>query len=149
MFMRLSQIWNSRHNDSINYQTIRCFQWLSANATVFSVFHLNAFSAASSLLPLDEARHREWIGGELLQQQAEVLVPTTRLDSFLAASGVSHVDYLKIDAQVDFLVVQSAGKRLGDIRKIKLEVTITPTQLYVGGAFKEEFIKYLTGTDLC
>ncbi len=111
----------------------------------FSVFHLNAFSAASSLLPLDEARHREWIGGELLQQQAEVLVPTTRLDSFLAASGVSHVDYLKIDAQgADFLVVRSAGKRLGDIRKIKLEVTITPTQLYVGGASKEEFIQYLT-----
>lgn len=111
----------------------------------FCTFHLNSFAGASSLLPLDETRRQEWIGGELLHQEADVLVPTTRLDSFLEASGIAQVDFLKIDAQgADIFVVRSAGERLKDIRKIKLEVTTTPTQLYVGGATKEEFIKHLS-----
>lgn len=111
----------------------------------FSTFHLNDFAAASSLLPFDRSRLDEWIGGEELKQDTDVFVPTTRLDSFLNASGIAQVDYLKIDAQgADFFVIRSAGSRLHDIRKIKLEVTTTPTQLYVGGAPKEEFIKHLT-----
>jgi len=93
---------------------------------------------------MDPSRLEEWIGGEVLKQDADVLVPTTRLDSFLDASGIAQVDYLKIDAQgADFLVIRSAGNRLKDVRKIKLEVTTTPTQLYVGGATKEEFVKHL------
>lgn len=111
----------------------------------FARFHINTFTAASSLLPLDESRHRQWIGGEQLQQAAEVLVPCTRLDTFLEANDISQVDYLKIDAQgADFYVLLSAGDRLKDIRKIKVEVTITPTQLYVGGASKGQVIEYLT-----
>ena len=111
----------------------------------FSTFHLNSFAAASSLLPMDPSRLEEWIGGESLKQDADVLVPTTRLDSFLDASGIAQVDYIKIDAQgADFFVIRSAGDRLQDLRKIKLEVTTTPTQLYVGGATKEEFVKHLT-----
>lgn len=111
----------------------------------FASFHLNVFTAAGSLLPMDETSRREWIGGELLQQAAKVMVPCTRLDTFLEANGISQVDYLKVDAQgADFYVLLSAGDRLKDIRKIKVEVTITPTQIYIGGVSKEQFLKYLT-----
>ncbi|MGH7967901.1 MAG: class I SAM-dependent methyltransferase, partial [Limisphaerales bacterium] len=63
----------------------------------FSKFHLNANSSASSLLPLNEERLRQWKGGEDLKEQAEVTVPTARLDSLLKWLELPHVDYLKID----------------------------------------------------
>jgi len=108
-------------------------------------FHLNANPAASSLLPFDEDRLRQWVGGEDLKPQAEVTVPTTRLDSFLQHLKLPFVDYLKIDTQgADFAVIRSAGDKLSQIRKIKLEVTVTPTQLYRGAAAKPEVVRYLT-----
>jgi len=111
----------------------------------FARFYVNTNTAASSLLPFDQDRLRQWIGGEDLGLQAETVVPTVRLDHFLNALEIPRVDYLKIDTQgADFSVICSAGERLPDIRKIKLEVTVTPTQLYQGAAPKEEVIRYLT-----
>jgi FkbM family methyltransferase len=111
----------------------------------FASFHLNANSAVSSLLPFDDERLRQWVGGEDIKPRSELPVPTIRLDTFLNAAGIEFVDYLKIDTQGgDFAVVQSAGPRLPDIRKIRLEVTVTPTQLYRGAATKENVIQYLT-----
>ncbi len=115
-----------------------------AESNGVTAFHLNANTAASSLLELDPERLGRWVGGGDLKATAEAMVPTTRLDTFLAAVDLRQVDYLKIDAQgADFAVVRSAGERLAEIRKIKLEVSVTPTPLYVGTASKEEIVAYL------
>jgi FkbM family methyltransferase len=110
----------------------------------FGLFHLNRFDAASSLLPLDTAALAQWIGGEQLSVETDVLVPTIRLDTFLDRMGIAKVDYLKIDAQGgDFGVIQSLGDRISDVEKIVLEIAVTPLQLYVGGAEKAVVVSYL------
>ena len=86
-------------------------------------FRINNYTAASWLLPLDEPARLTWIDGELLIQEREIVVPTTWLDTFLNESRIAEVEFLKLDAQGDdFAVIQSAGDRLGDIGRIKLEV---------------------------
>ena len=110
-----------------------------------ATFHLNSFAAASSMLPMDESARREWVGGEVLSQDSRITVPVMRLDAIMDSLGIERIDFLKIDAQGgDFAVVKSAGKRLRDIRKIKLEVTTTPQQLYVGAGTKTEIVRYMS-----
>lgn len=107
-------------------------------------FHVNAFAAASSLLPFDPDGLRQWKGGEVLKVVETRQVRTIRLDSFLNGVGIAKVDFLKIDAQGhDLAVVRSAGKRLGDIRRIHLEVQTTATPLYRGSSDKQDIIRYL------
>ena len=109
-----------------------------------ALFRLNAFVAASSLLPLDEAARLAWTDGHLLVEERKIIVPTVRLDTFMDGAGISEVEFLKVDAQgADFQVVSSAGARLKDIRKIKLEVAITPRQLYLGAADKATVTAFL------
>lgn len=108
-------------------------------------FHINAFDAASSLLPMDENSRRSWTGGEQLESQKTVTVPTLRLDTFFDLVGIAHVDLLKIDAQgADLAVLRSAGPRLRDVAKISLEVDIAPRRLYVGSASRAEVVAFLT-----
>jgi hypothetical protein len=108
-------------------------------------FHINAFDAASSLLSMDENARRSWAGGEQLQPQKTVTVPTLRLDTFFDLAGIAHVDLLKIDAQgADLAVLRSAGSRLRDVAKIALEVDISPRRLYVGSASRSEVVDFLT-----
>jgi FkbM family methyltransferase len=112
--------------------------------TGLATFHLNAFAAASSMLPMDESARKEWIGGEVLAQDSQITVPVMRLDAVMNGLGIKKVDFLKIDAQGgDFAVVKSLGERLRDVRKIKLEVTTKPQQLYVGAATKSEIVAFL------
>jgi FkbM family methyltransferase len=107
-------------------------------------FYVNAYEASSSLLRLDPVGVKNWIGGEDLKETKKVTVPTIRLDTFMNAVKIKQVDYLKIDAQgADFAVVKSAGDRIRDIVKIKLEVTVTPVQCYEGASTKEEILAYL------
>jgi len=116
-----------------------------------SDFYLNSFDASSSLLPLDSEGIQHWIGGEQLRVQGKVQVPTIRLDTFMNGTGISRVEFLKIDAQgVDFEVVKSAGDRLADVERITLEVSITDVPAYVGACSKQEVVEYLTshGFDL-
>ena len=57
---------------------------------------------------MDEAARSAWIGGDLLQEEREILVPTTRLDTFMQDNGIASVEFLKIDAQgADFSVIRS------------------------------------------
>lgn len=108
-------------------------------------FLVNSFDASSSLLSMDETARQAWIDGDLLKEENEIFVPTTRLDSFMARHGIGEVEYLKVDAQgADFQVLRSAGDRLRDFQKIKLEVTITPQQLYIGAADKLTITLYMT-----
>lgn len=109
-----------------------------------SDFYINALDAASSLLPLNEAARRSWIGGDGLKIDSVITVPTIRLDTLMDLTGIGTVDFLKIDAQgADFAVVRSAGSRLKDVCKITLEVDVTPTRLYEGSADRRDIVAYL------
>jgi hypothetical protein len=60
--------------------------------------------------------------------------------------GIAEVEFLKVDAQgADFSVVRSAGRRLDNIRSIKLEVATTARQLYRGAADKATVTAFLEG----
>jgi len=107
-------------------------------------FYINANDAASSILPFDKEGLRRWIGVAELRIESKIVVPTIRLETFMTIIGIAKVDYLKIDAQgADFAVIKSAGNRIRDINKIKLEAQVTPVQLYSGAGTKDEIIKYL------
>jgi FkbM family methyltransferase len=108
-------------------------------------FHLNAFDASSSLLPLDQDAARCWIGGEVLREEHTVTVPTVRLDTFMNLMEIQKVDFLKVDAQgMDLAVVKSAGSRLGDIAKIVLEVSVADRPVYIGEPTKGEVLEFFT-----
>jgi FkbM family methyltransferase len=110
----------------------------------FAEFHLNAYEGASSLLPFNEVALQSWIGGEVLKVKSVVNVPTIRLETFMSATGIQRVDYLKIDTQgMDLAVVKSAGSRLRDIAKISLEVDVTAVRVYAGSPSKDEVITFL------
>lgn len=107
-------------------------------------FYINKCDAASSLLPLNPAGVRNWIGKEALGIERKVNVPTIRLDTFMNEMGIKKVDYLEIDAQgADFSVIKSAGNRLRDIHRITLEVQIAQNPLYTRGSSKKEVVDYL------
>ena len=109
-------------------------------------FRINAFTAASSLLPLDEEACSAWIDGHLLIEEREITVPTIELETFMDELGIAKVEFLKVDAQgADFSVVRSAGRRLDNIRSIKLEVATTARQLYRGAADKATVKAFLEG----
>lgn len=106
--------------------------------------HLNAFDAASSLLPFNEHTLKSWVGGDSLKVVSKVSVPTIRLDTFMTMMKIDKVNFLKIDTQgMDLSVVKSAGKRLSSIAKITLEVDVTPTRLYSGAPSKDEVVAFL------
>ena len=109
-----------------------------------SDFYLNANAGASSLLPFNPAGLTEWIGGDVLRVEAKIKVPTVRLDTFMSLAGISSVEYLKVDAQgADLSVIKSAGERLRDVKKIKLEVATTTKSLYEGAARRAEVLGYM------
>lgn len=110
----------------------------------FASFYVNAFEAASSMLPLNKSALDSWIGGEALKVNSVISVPTIRLDTFMALAGIQKVDYLKIDTQgMDLCVVKSAGSRLRDVAKITLEVDIKEVRLYSGAPSKDEVVAFL------
>jgi FkbM family methyltransferase len=110
----------------------------------YADFYLNAFAAASSLLPFDSAGLVRWRGGEVLKVERKLVVPTIRLDTFLDLMEIPEVHFLKIDAQgADLAVVRSLGRRIKDVRKISLEVQISPLPLYVGGSHKNAIQQYM------
>ena len=107
-------------------------------------FNITAYPASSSLLPIDEDNARRWIGGAGISVVSKSVVPTIRLDTFMNLAGIETVDYLKIDAQgADLSVVRSLGNRLKDLRKIYLEVSVTPYPVYRGEAGKDATIDFL------
>lgn len=108
-------------------------------------FKLSRFDASSSLLDMEAEVQAKWIGGSgQLDVVDRFQVPTIRLDTFMNRMGIAHVDFLKVDAQgADLDVVRSAGDRLADIDRIKLEVT-KGNQLYRGAAGTDEVMDFMT-----
>jgi len=109
-----------------------------------AALHVNAYDAASSLLPFNESALRAWIGGEKLKVDSVITVPTIRLDTLMQLAEIQCVDFLKIDTQgMDLAVVRSAGSRLRDITKITLEVDLNPVPLYSGAPSKDQVLAFL------
>ncbi len=107
-------------------------------------FYLNEYEEASSLLPLDPAGLQEWTGGERLRVRRVLTVPVIRLDTFMELAEINEVDFLKVDAQgMDLAVVRSAGNRIRNVRRICIEVQVTPRSVYKGATAKEEALDYL------
>lgn len=110
----------------------------------FAEFHINRLDDASSLLPIDEDSRRSWVGGDKLQVEKTITVPTIRLDTFMDLFEVQKVGLLKVDAQgADLAVLRSAGSRLRDVEKIVMEVQVSPQPLYSGSHSKNEAITFL------
>jgi len=108
-------------------------------------FHLNAFAAASSLLPFNPDGLRRWAGGDVLKVERTIAVPAIRLDTFMDLMDIDQVEFLKIDAQgADLAVVRSAGGRLRDIERLALEVQVAAVPLYEGGSERSAVVEYLT-----
>ena len=107
-------------------------------------FHVNSYDQASSLLAMDDSARESWKGGEVFRDEFVLIVPTIRLDTFMNLIGIQRVDFLKVDAQgTDLAVVRSAGKRLRDIRKVSVEVDLSPRPLYQGSPSKDEVVSFL------
>jgi FkbM family methyltransferase len=108
-------------------------------------FYLNAFAAASSLLPFDSVGLASWRGGQVLRVERRIAVPTIRLDTFLDGMGIPEVHFLKIDAQgADLAVLRSLGSRIKHVRRISLEVQINAIPLYVNGSQKGQIEQYMS-----
>jgi len=108
-------------------------------------FHLNAFAAASSLLPFNPEGLRRWAGGDVLKVERTMAVPAVRLDTFMGLMDIAQVEFLKIDAQgADLAVVRSAGSRLRDVARLALEVQVAGVPLYEGGSERSAVVDYLT-----
>jgi FkbM family methyltransferase len=116
----------------------------------FADFFINKSNGSSSLAKMEELGLAHWKDFEL-SVQATIAIQTIRLDTFMKVADLKRIDYLKVDAEgYDLRVVQSAGERLKDIRKIKLEVDTAPAPLYKGAPNHDEVVRYMAdcGFDL-
>jgi FkbM family methyltransferase len=117
-------------------------------------FFVNARDGASSLARMEESGLTHWKHSEFAVKST-VVVQTVRLDTFMKLADLRTIDYLKVDAEgVDLRVIQSAGERVRDIKKITLEVDIGPDRLYQGAPSHDDVLDFmqkqgfeLTGSD--
>lgn len=112
----------------------------------FVEFNLNEYAASSSLLSYDEHGAEHWKSppGSSHRTISRVLVPSIRLDTFMDAMKIDHVDFLKVDAEgYDFYVLKSAGDRLKDVERLRVEVQKKP--LFVGAKGKAAVVGFLKG----
>lgn len=106
-------------------------------------FFVNTCDVSSSLARIQEAGLTHWKDFDL-RVQSTAVVQTIRIDTFMRLAGLPAVDFLKVDAEgLDLRVVQSAGERLKDIRKIMLEVDIAPERLYQGAPSHSEVMNFM------
>jgi len=116
-----------------------------SNLEGFAIFHRTENDVSSSLRSFNPVGLANWKDKNGLDVIEEFTVPTIRLEQIIDLIPLERVEFLKIDAQGhDLDVVKSAGSKLEKIDSIKLEVAVTPVQLYNGGATKEEIISYMT-----
>lgn len=110
-----------------------------------ATLYINQDSQTSSLLP-NEAKG-PWLSyADNLKELETLEVSVIRLDNFMRSNCIAEVDLLKVDAQgYDLQVIKSAGDLIRKVKRIQLEVQVTP--LYTGSASKEEVVEYLEALD--
>jgi FkbM family methyltransferase len=110
----------------------------------FADFFINAYDGSSSLVRMAEAGLSHWKDFDYMVK-SKVVVQTIRLDTFMELADLDSVDYLKVDAEgIDLRVIQSAGERLKDIKRVMLEVDVAPDRLYEGAPSRDEVIGFMT-----
>jgi FkbM family methyltransferase len=99
----------------------------------------------SSLLPFSETVQDEWPDRSDFHSFASLPILSVRLDTFLEKTGISHIDYLHIDAQgMDLAVLRSLGRFLANVDKGVLEAPINDKKkIYEGSHTCEEAILFL------
>jgi len=110
-------------------------------------FHLASFDAASSFLAVDEGSVSALPPEEQFRHEADVLVPTVRLDEFMGEAGLEVIDVLVSDTQgYDLEVLRSLGARIADVRRIEVEAWAEGRDQYVGASnSRAAVVEYLTG----
>jgi FkbM family methyltransferase len=108
-------------------------------------FFINAETGSHSLMHLNHENVEVWNNGAVdFSVTAEVPTPTIRIDTFMRLAKLQRIDFLKVDAEgSDLQVIQSAGERLKDIRKIKAEVEVLERLTYSGSHTKSEMIEFM------
>ena len=100
-----------------------------------AVFHIANHDDCSSLSDFDDRANETWVHEwhpyESFHMVADIDVDVVRLDSFMAANGIRHVDVIEVDAQgEDLKVVESLGDEIVNVRNIQIEIGIHPSPLY-------------------
>lgn len=109
-----------------------------------ALFYVNTADDTSSLLPVTEEGMARWVDPSGLPTRRAATVLTMRLDTFMAQAGITHVDYMKVDAQGgDLAVLRSAGARLCDLDRVMVGVQTTPFALYAGAGTKDEVLAHM------
>lgn len=109
----------------------------------YADFFINASDVSSSLVRMQESGVAHWKDFDYTVK-SKVVVQTIRLDTFMRVAGLRKVDYLKVDAEgIDLRVIQSAGDRLKDVKRITLEVDTAPDRLYEGAPDHDEVVDFM------
>ena len=110
----------------------------------FAPLYMNRVPGCSSLHHLDRDGVATWPGGFNFAEVARVIVPTIRLDTFMARMDIDEVSWLKIDTQGhDLAVLRSLGTRIDDVRKITLEVCMRTIASYEHTPARGELVSLL------
>ncbi|MGE3961931.1 MAG: FkbM family methyltransferase [Dehalococcoidia bacterium] len=110
-------------------------------------FHETTDDSTWSLEPIDQ----EYVSRELLSMAFQVtgtrLVPVVRLDEFMQAAHLDHIDMLAIDAQgSDLDVLRSLGERLRSVKRIRVEAYEEGHSQYLGAEnSKANILAFMTG----
>ncbi|MBX7136863.1 MAG: FkbM family methyltransferase [Oligoflexia bacterium] len=109
-----------------------------------AAFNRTANNVSSSLQSFSNEGLAEWKDTRGLEIVEQLLVGVCRLETVAARLPVERIEFAKIDAQgCDLDVVKSLGTLLPRVDVLKLEVAVTKSQLYEGGATREEMTTYL------
>lgn len=116
-------------NKSRQFSNIQVYNFAFADTDSKQKFYLNKFSPTNSLLQASENASSIW-GDNLLDTQEQIFVESKSIDSFCSASGISHIDILKLDVQgAELLVLNGARNMLteGRVSLIYTEVIFADT----------------------
>lgn len=135
-------------NNVGNDSKYKLFDIAVSNFTGTQQFHAMESEGLSSLLIYDEDGEfaqeiqRRSSGENIAKIKETYDVKTIRLSDFFEQENITHVDYLKIDAQgCDLLVIESLGDKVNLVKVIECEAQIKP--LYKNQPLINDVINYM------
>lgn len=126
-----------------NEKNIETFNLALGNIVGEVNFHVNKYSATSSILPTHQEGSNTW-GENLLDTLKTIKVNSTTIDDFIEKKGINQIDILKLDTQgTEYSIIEGAKKAIkkGIIKIIYLEIITLPT--YQGQKQFDEVLKLL------
>ena len=110
-----------------------------------STFRIQAFTAASSLLPVHEKATEYW-PAPALQLREEIEVPISTVDQICVELGLDQIDLLKIDVQgYEYQVLEGASELLGRQAARLVYFEYIHCQTYEGQRDLAEYFSLLSG----